>query len=177
MKPGETYRNRILDDVLERKLDGAGAVLVEGPKWCGKTTTCEQHARSVLYLADPVRRERYLAQAAVDVTELLKGERPRLIDEWQDVPKFWDAIRFDVDHSPGWGHYILTGSAVPPDDRDERSGKKDIVHSGTGRIVRARMRPMSLWESGESSGSVSLADLFAGKPSTAFRAIRPGRAI
>lgn len=171
MKPGETYRNRILDDVLERKLDGAGAVLVEGPKWCGKTTTCEQHARSVLYLADPVRRERYLAQAAVDVTELLKGERPRLIDEWQDVPKFWDAIRFDVDHSPGWGHYILTGSAVPPDDRNERSGKKDIVHSGTGRIVRARMRPMSLWESGESSGSVSLADLFAGKPFKSGRAI------
>lgn len=175
MKPGETYRKRILDGVLERKLAGAGAVLVEGPKWCGKTTTCEQHAKSVLYMADPVRRERYLAQAAVDVTELLKGDRPRLLDEWQDVPKFWDAVRFDVDHSPGWGHFILTGSAVPPDDRNERSGKKDIVHSGTGRIVRARMRPMSLWESGESSGSVSLGALFAGDGFTSGRAI--GRSL
>ena len=161
---GELYKKRILDDILERKLAGAGAVLVEGPKWCGKTTTCEQHARSVLYMADPVRRDRYLAQAAVDITELLKGEQPRLIDEWQDAPKFWDAIRFDVDHSSGWGHYILTGSAVPPDDKNERSGKKDIVHSGTGRIVRVKMRPMSLWESGESSGTVSLGALFAGEP-------------
>ena len=103
MKVGEIYKNRILDTVLERKLAGTGAVLVEGPKWCGKTTTCEQHAKSILYLADPVRRDRYLAQAAVDITELLKGDQPRLIDEWQDVPKFWDAIRFDVDHSSGGG--------------------------------------------------------------------------
>ena len=151
VKPEETYKNRILDAVLERKLAGVGAVLVEGPKWCGKTTTCEQHAKSVLYMADPKRRDRYLTQAAVDITELMKGEQPRLIDEWQDAPKFWDAIRFDVDHSPGWGHYILTGSAVPPDDKNERSGKKDIVHSGTGRIVRVKMRPMSLWESGEAT--------------------------
>lgn len=157
------YKSRILDAVLERKLAGVGAVLVEGPKWCGKTTTCEQHARSALYMADPVRRERYLAQAEIDITELMKGEQPRLIDEWQDAPKFWDAVRFDVDHSSGWGHYILTGSAVPPDDKNERSGRKDIVHSGTGRIVRVRMRPMSLWESGESSGTVSLGSLFAGE--------------
>ena len=159
----EIYKSRILDAVLERKLAGVGAVLVEGPKWCGKTTTCEQHARSALYMADPVRRERYLAQAEIDITELMKGEQPRLIDEWQDAPKFWDAVRFDVDHSFGWGHYILTGSAVPPDDKNERSGRKDIVHSGTGRIVRVRMRPMSLWESGESSGTVSLGSLFAGE--------------
>ena len=158
----EIYKSRILDAVLERKLAGVGAVLVEGPKWCGKTTTCEQHAKSALYMADPVRRERYLTQAEIDITELMKGEQPRLIDEWQDAPKFWDAVRFDVDHSSGWGHYILTGSAVPPDDENERSGKKDIVHSGTGRIVRVRMRPMSLWESGESSGTVSLGALFAG---------------
>lgn len=163
MKRGFTYRNRIVDSVLKRKLSGAGAVLVEGPKWCGKTTTCEQQAKSVLYMADPVRRDRYLMQAAVDVSELLKGEQPRLIDEWQDVPKFWDAIRSDVDHSDGFGHYILTGSAVPPDDRNERSGKREIVHSGTGRIVRVRMRPMTLWESGESSGEVSLRMLFAGE--------------
>ena len=171
MKDGEVYKKRTIDDVLRRKLSGSGAVLVEGPKWCGKTTTCEQQAKSVLYMADPVRRDRYLTQAAVDITELLKGEQPRLIDEWQDVPKFWDAIRYDVDHSAGFGHYILTGSAVPPDDRNERSGKKDIVHSGTGRIARIRMLPMSLWESGESSGTVSLGDLFAGRP------FGPGKAI
>ena len=171
MKDGEVYKNRTIDDVLRRKLSGSGAVLVEGPKWCGKTTTCEQQAKSVLYMADPVRRDRYLTQAAVDITELLKGEQPRLIDEWQDVPKFWDAIRYDVDHSAGFGHYLLTGSAVPPDDRNKRSGKKDIVHSGTGRIARIRMLPMSLWESGESSGTVSLGDLFAGRP------FGPGKAI
>jgi predicted AAA+ superfamily ATPase len=163
MKNGETYKKRILDAILERKLSGTGAVLVEGPKWCGKTTTCEQHAKSVLYMADPVRRDRYHVQAEVDITELLKGEQPRLIDEWQDAPKFWDAIRYDVDHSSGWGHYILTGSSVPPDDKNERSGKKDMVHSGTGRIVRVRMLPMSLWESGESSGTVSLGSLFKGE--------------
>jgi len=166
----EKYRKRVLDAVLERKLAGAGAVLVEGPKWCGKTTTCEQLAKSVLYMADPVRRDRYLMQASVDITELLKGEQPRLIDEWQDAPKFWDAIRYDVDHSKGLGHYILTGSSVPPGDRNEPSGKKDIVHSGTGRIVRVRMRPMSLWESGESSGEVSLSALFAGEALSSAKA-------
>ena len=118
-----------------------------------------------------MRRDRYLVQAEVDITELMKGKQPRLIDEWQDAPKFWDAIRYDVDHSAGWGHYILTGSAVPPDDRHERSGKKDIVHSGTGRIVRVKMRPMSLWESEESSGTVSLGALFKGVP------FKPGKAI
>jgi len=122
-------------------------------------------------MADPVRRERYLMQASVDITELMKGDQPRLIDEWQDAPKFWDAIRYEVDHSEGWGHYILTGSAVPPDDKNERSGKKDIVHSGTGRIVRVRMRPMSLWESGESTGTVSLGELFAGVQISSRKAV------
>lgn len=171
MNVGKVYKKRIIDAILERKLAGAGAVLVEGPKWCGKTTSCEQQAKSILYMADPVRRERYLMQASVDITELMQGEQPRLIDEWQDAPKFWDAIRFDVDHSEGFGHYILTGSAVPPDDRKAASGKKDIVHSGTGRIVRIRMRPMSLWESGESSGEVSLEKLFSGET------LKPARAI
>lgn len=171
MKVKEVYRKRITDAVLDRKLSGVGAVLVEGPKWCGKTTTCEQHAKSVLYMADPVRRERYLMQAAVDITELMKGDQPRLIDEWQDAPKFWDAIRFDVDHSDGCGHYILTGSAVPPDDKQEHSGKRDIVHSGTGRIVRVRMRPMSLFEAGESSGELSLGALFSGER------FRPAKAV
>lgn len=122
-------------------------------------------------MADPVHRDRYLMQAEVDVTELMKGEQPRLIDEWQDVPKFWDAIRYDVDHSEGFGHYILTGSAVPPDDRNERSGKRDIVHSGTGRIVRVRMRPMTLWESGESTGELSLGALFEGERFKPVKAI------
>lgn len=171
MNVGKVYKKRIIDAILERKLAGAGAVLVEGPKWCGKTTSCEQQAKSILYMADPVRRERYLMQASVDITELMQGDQPRLIDEWQDAPKFWDAIRFDVDHSEGFGHYILTGSAVPPDDRKAASGKKDIVHSGTGRIVRIRMRPMSLWESGESSGEVSLEKLFSGET------LKPARAI
>lgn len=171
MNQGNKYRKRILDDILVRKLAGVGAVLVEGPKWCGKTTTCEQHAKSVLYMADPVRRDRYLMQASVDITELMKGEQPRLIDEWQDAPKFWDAIRYDVDHSEGFGHYILTGSAVPPEDRNERSGKKNIVHSGTGRIVRVRMRPMTLWESGESSGELSLGALFGGERFKPVRAM------
>ena len=171
MNIGKVDKKRIIDAILARKLAGAGAVLVEGPKWCGKTTSCEQQAKSILYMADPVRRERYLMQASVDITELMQGDQPRLIDEWQDAPKFWDAIRFDVDHSEGFGHYILTGSAVPPDDRKAASGKKDIVHSGTGRIVRIRMRPMSLWESGESSGEVSLEKLFSGET------LKPARAI
>jgi predicted AAA+ superfamily ATPase len=157
------YRKRIADGILERRLAGAGAVLVEGPKWCGKTTTCEQVAKSALYMADPDARERNLALAATNIKALLEGATPRLIDEWQVAPKFWDAVRFHVDHAEGWGHFILTGSAVPPDDREARSGKKYMIHSGTGRISRLRMRPMSLWESGESSGSVSLRGLFAGE--------------
>jgi len=158
----QQYRKRIADDILLRKLAGAGAVLVEGPKWCGKTTTCEQFAKSALYMADPDTRERNLALAATNIKELLKGETPRLIDEWQVAPKFWDAVRFHVDHAEGWGHFILTGSAVPPEGKKAQNGEKDIVHSGTGRISRLRMRPMSLWESGESTGTVSLRDLFAG---------------
>jgi hypothetical protein len=158
----QQYRKRIADDILLRKLSGAGAVLVEGPKWCGKTTTCEQFAKSALYMADPDTRERNLALAATNIKELLKGETPRLIDEWQVAPKFWDAVRFHVDHAEGWGHFILTGSAVPPEGKKAQNGEKDIVHSGTGRISRLRMRPMSLWESGESTGTVSLRDLFAG---------------
>jgi hypothetical protein len=167
----QDYFNRTADLRLRERLNAFGAVLIEGPKWCGKTTTCEQHAKSALYMADPVRRDRYRVQAETDITELMKGEQPRLIDEWQDAPRFWDAIRYDVDHSAGWGHYILTGSAVPPDDKNERSGKKAIVHSGTGRIVRVRMRPMSLWESEESSGTVSLGALFKGEPFKPCRAV------
>lgn len=149
------YKSRICDSLLERKLKGVGAVLLEGPKWCGKTTTCERIAKSALYMGDPETKENNLRIAEINVKPLLSGDRPRLIDEWQIVPKFWDAIRFDVDHSKGFGHYILTGSAVPPD-------MGEITHSGTGRIVRLKMRTMSLWESLESSGVVSLKALMDG---------------
>ena len=149
------YKNRICDGLLGRKLAGVGAVLLEGPKWCGKTTTCERWAKSVLYMGDPETKDKNLQIADININALLEGARPRLIDEWQIVPKFWDAIRYRVDHAEGFGHFILTGSAVPPDT-------SEIEHSGTGRIVRVRMRPMSLWESRESSGVVSLGGLMHG---------------
>ena len=150
------YKTRICDTLLARKLEGVGAVLLEGPKWCGKTTTCERFAKSVLYMGDPETKDDNLQIADINIKSLLVGKRPRLIDEWQLAPKFWDAIRFDVDHSEGFGHYILTGSAVPPDT-------SEISHSGTGRIVRVKMRTMSLWESLESSGTVSLESLMRGE--------------
>ena len=129
---------------------------MEGPKWCGKTTTCEQYAKSVLYMSDPAYSSQYLKLADINIKKLLEGECPRLIDEWQVVPKFWEAIRYDVDHRDGEGFYMLTGSSVPP--------KTDAIqHSGTGRISRLTMRPMSLFESGESTGEVSLKALFNGE--------------
>ena len=151
------YRKRIADAVLLEKLAGKGAVLIEGAKWCGKTTTAEQVAKSVLYMSDKDSQKQNLQMADFKPSRLLEGDKPRLIDEWQLAPKLWDAVRFAVDHTPGTGHYILTGSTVPSDKRDE------IDHSGTGRICRMKMRPMSLWESGESSGEVSIADLFSEK--------------
>lgn len=147
------YRNRIADKLLQRKLEGKGAVLLEGAKWCGKTTTAEQIAKSILYMSDPSRLEHNIQLSKINPALLLEGEKPRLIDEWQIAPKLWDAIRFDVDHSKLLGSYVLTGSSVPPD-------MKDITHTGTGRIARLRMRTMSLWESGESTGEISLAHLF-----------------
>ncbi|MBR7023390.1 MAG: ATP-binding protein [Bacteroidales bacterium] len=152
------YKKRILDKILERKLMGCGAVLMEGPKWCGKTTTCEQQAKSVLYMSDPEHKSQYLRLANINIKKLLEGDTPRLIDEWQVAPKFWDAIRFDVDHREGDGLYMLTGSSVPPE-----ASKDEMVHSGTGRIARLTMRPMSLYESGESNGEVSLGALFNGE--------------
>lgn len=134
-----------------------GAVLVEGAKWCGKTTTCKRFAKSVLDLSDPDVRDHALELAEMDVKSLLEGATPRLIDEWQDVPKFWDAIRNRVDRLGGCGLFLLTGSAVV---REEK--RKQIRHTGTGRISRLKMRPMTLWESGESTGETSLAGLFAG---------------
>lgn len=149
------YKKRVVDDLLARKLRGMGAVLVQGAKWCGKTTTCEEFAKSALYMADPDTKEANVKMADIDIKSLLKGATPRLIDEWQIAPKFWDAVRYHVDHAEGFGHFILTGSAVPPDT-------KEISHSGTGRIARLTMRPMSLWESGESSGTLSMGELLGG---------------
>ncbi len=151
----EHYKKRIADDILKRKLEGKGAVLIEGPKWCGKTTTAEQFAASVLYMDDPEKKEQNLAMAELNPKRLLQGSVPRLIDEWQLAPKLWDAVRFEVDHRGGLGQFILTGSAVPADTRE-------ITHSGTGRFTWLLMRPMSLYESGDSTGEVSLKDLFDG---------------
>jgi len=149
------YRKRIADDLLKRKLEGKGAVLIEGPKWCGKTTTAEQLAASVLYMDDPEKKEQNIAMAELNPKRLLKGTAPRLIDEWQLAPKLWDAIRFEVDHRGELGQFVLTGSAVPADT-------KEITHSGIGRFTWLTMRPMSVYESGESTGEVSLKELFEG---------------
>lgn len=147
------YRPRITDIILARKLKGKGAVLIQGPKWCGKTTTAEQMAKSILYMSKPEDVKANLAAADIDPSKLLHGETPRLIDEWQIAPKLWDAVRFEVDHRNSVGQFILTGSAVPP-KTDE------IFHTGTGRFAWIKMRPMSLFESGESSGEVSLKEMF-----------------
>ena len=147
------YRKRIADDILARKLEGKGAVLIEGPKWCGKTTTAEQIAASILYMDDPEKKEQNISMSELNPKRLLKGETPRLIDEWQLAPKLWDAIRFEVDHRRELGQFLLTGSAVPVDT-------KEITHSGTGRFTWLTMRPMSLYESGDSTGDVSLKDMF-----------------
>lgn len=149
------YRKRIADDILIRKLEGKGAVLIEGPKWCGKTTTAEQLAASILYMDDPEKKEQNIAMSELNPKRLLKGATPRLIDEWQLAPKLWDAIRFEVDHRGELGQFVLTGSAVPADTGE-------ITHSGTGRFTWLTMRPMSLYESGDSTGEVRLKDLFSG---------------
>ena len=151
----ENYRKRIADDILKRKLEGKGAVLIEGPKWCGKTTTAEQIAASILYMDDPEKKEQNITMSELNPKRLLKGATPRLIDEWQLAPKLWDAIRFEVDHRHALGQFVLTGSAVPADT-------KEITHSGTGRFTWLTMRPMSLYESGDSTGDVSLKNLFDG---------------
>lgn len=150
------YKVRIADQLLERKLRGKGAVLIRGAKWCGKTTTAEQVARSVIYMDDPKLKSTYLRLAEIGIEQLLEGETPHLIDEWQLAPQLWDAIRYEVDHREALGQFILTGSAVPADT-------SKIDHSGTGRFARLTMRPMSLWESGDSTGDVSLQALFEGE--------------
>lgn len=153
------YKFRIADGLLADKLKGVGAVLVEGAKWCGKTTTAEQLAGSIMYMDNPKDRTINLQMAQINPDVLLEGDTPRLIDEWQIAPELWDAVRFAVDHRSNDGQFILTGSVTPIDDEDE----KKIYHSGTGRIARLKMRPMTLWESGDSNGQVSLGKLFAGE--------------
>ena len=150
-----TYRKRIVDELLARKLRGKGAVLIEGPKWCGKTTTAEQQAASVIYMDDPVTKDQNILMSQINPKRLLAGPAPRLIDEWQLAPKLWDATRFEVDHRGHLGQFILTGSSVPP-------STAEIVHSGTGRFGFLMMRTMSLFETGDSNGQVSLKELFEG---------------
>ncbi len=152
----DNYKKRIVDELLSRKLKGKGAVLIEGPKWCGKTTTAEQISKSILYMANPEDKEQNLMLADINPSLLLKGETPRLIDEWQLASKLWDAVRFEVDHRKNEGQFILIGSSVPAD-------QNLISHTGTGRFSFLMMRPMTLFESLESNGSVSLKDLFASK--------------
>ena len=147
------YKKRITDKILEKKLKGKGAVLIQGPKWCGKTTTAEQISGSVLYMANPEDKEQNLTLSDLNPSLLLKGEIPRLIDEWQIAPKLWDTIRFEVDHRGEEGQFILTGSAVP-------ANMNSVTHTGTGRFAWLTMRPMTLYESGESNGTVSLLNLF-----------------
>ncbi|KAB8288239.1 ATP-binding protein [Bifidobacterium avesanii] len=150
------YLPRIYDDLLSKRLAAKGAVLVEGPKWCGKTTTCEQIAKSSLYMANPAARSQNLLLAETQPSFLLEGATPRLIDEWQLAPQLWDAVRFEVDQRNAFGQFILTGSSVPPN-------LAQLSHTGTGRIARMRMRPMSLFESEDSTGTTSLQALFNGE--------------
>lgn len=149
------YRPRIADKMLQEQLEAAGVVLIEGSKWCGKTTTAEQAACSVLYMDNPKQQKEYLFLAENNPELLFEGETPRLIDEWQLAPELWDTARYLVDRRKGAGHFIFTGSAVPID-------KSKISHTGTGRFAWLTMRPMSLWESEESIGNVSINDLFEG---------------
>lgn len=151
------YKQRIADRILERKVMGKGAVLIEGPKWCGKTTTAKQLAKSVLDLGDSAVLKQSSGLIEISPKTLLEGETPRLIDEWQALPPIWDSIRSEVDKRGEPSQFILTGSSVLP-EADE------TVHSGIGRFATIKMRPMSLYESGESTGTVSLKDLFDGKP-------------
>lgn len=147
------YRERIIDSLLEKRLRSIGAVVLEGAKWCGKSTTAEHHSRSAIFMDDPRRRNQYTMFAEDNPELILNGETPRLIDEWQITPVIWDAVRYTVDHREGMGQFILTGSAKPAD-------RTKISHSGTGRFSWLRMRPMSLFESGDSTGAVSLSRLF-----------------
>lgn len=150
------YLSRIADKLLEERLNAKGAVLIEGPKWCGKTTTAKQKAKSFISMDRPDMTRQYQQMVELSPNTLLEGETPRLIDEWQIAPNLWNAVRYEVDNRDEFGQFILTGSAVPNEFDDS-------MHTGTGRISRLLMRPMSLYESKDSSGEVSIKDLFDGK--------------
>ena len=154
MKESE-YRPRIIDKQLDEYLSAFGAVCIEGPKWCGKTWTSAYHSKSEIYIGDPANNFQNRELAKISPELVLEGDAPRLIDEWQEVPPLWDAVRYIVDRTQQKGQFILTGSATP--------NHKGILHSGAGRIARLRMRPMSLYESGDSSGIVSLSGLCHGE--------------
>lgn len=156
----QNYMPRIIDRQVEEYLSAFGAVCIEGPKWCGKTWTSSYHSRSEIYIGDPAGNFQNRQLAELSPALVLEGETPRLIDEWQEVPPLWDAVRYQVDQNPQKGQFILTGSATP--------NHKGILHSGAGRIARLRMRPMSLWESGDSSGKVSLQSLCHGEMTPAM---------
>ena len=149
------YKKRIADEILRKRLGAIGAVLIEGPKWCGKTTTAMQQANSILFMQDSSNAAMINQMVDIGPKLLLEGDTPRLLDEWQVAPELWDAVRFEVDMRNAPGQFILTGSAVPM--------LKSTAHTGTGRIWRMTMRPMSLYESGDSTGEVSLEALFLGK--------------
>lgn len=149
------YMPRVIDKTVERYLKSFGAVCIEGPKWCGKTWTSSYHCRSEIFIGDPANGFQNRALAEISPSLVLEGNAPRLIDEWQEVPSLWDAVRFEVDRRGEPGQFLLTGSATPK--------RKGVLHSGAGRIGKLRMRPMSLYESGDSSGKIRLLDLCAGK--------------
>ena len=159
------YKNRVADRLLADKLEAFGAVLIEGPKYCGKTTLASRQASSVLSMADTDTLSQNLALARTNISRLLAGDTPRLIDEWQIAPQFWDAVRNEVDKRDEDGQFMLTGSAVPPKPKKDEKGnvieEENIHHTGTGRISRLKLRTMSLWESEDSTGDVSLERLFS----------------
>ena len=149
------YKKRVIDEKIETYLNTVGAICIEGPKWCGKTRTSSFHAKSEFFLADPLNNFQNRTLALTSIDYILSGETPRLIDEWQEVPSIWDAIRYEVDRRNKAGQFILTGSSTPT--------IKGILHSGAGRIAKIRMHTMSLYESGDSTGKVSLEELCTGK--------------
>ena len=159
------YINRVADRLLADKLEAFGAVLIEGPKYCGKTTLASRQAGSILSMADTDTLSQNLALARTNISRLLAGDTPRLIDEWQIAPQFWDAVRNEVDKRNEDGQFMLTGSAVPPKPKKDEKGnvieEENIHHTGTGRISRLKLRTMSLWESEDSTGDVSLERLFS----------------
>ena len=149
------YRPRAIDKKIIEYMSAFGAICIEGPKWCGKTWTSSYHSKSKIYIGDPEGNFQNRKLAEMSPSLVLEGKQPRLIDEWQEVPQLWDAVRHKVDQNRSKGQFILTGSATP--------NHKGILHSGAGRIARLRMRPMSLYESGDSRGNISLEDICNGK--------------